>query len=148
MIIKLDKNYINEVVNIEKACFASPWSYDGIEEELKNPNAYYIIYVFDRKVVGYAGMYSVCSEGYINNIAVLPEFRGRGIAKMLLNNLVQYSILNKLDFLSLEVRGSNKVAINLYSSNGFKNVGCRRLFYSKPKEDALIMTKFFNTEKW
>lgn len=139
----MDKTHIGEVVSIERVCFTSPWSYESIEEELKNPNAYYIVYISEQKIVGYAGMYSVCLEGYINNIAVLPEFRGRGIAKRLLDNLIDYSVLNKLEFLSLEVRVSNKAAISLYHLKGFEDAGRRCSFYSKPKEDALIMTKFF-----
>ena len=142
----MDSTHIGEVVEIEKTCFTSPWTYEGIKEGLNNPNSYYIVYICENRVVGYAGMYSVCSEGYINNIAVLPEFRGRGIAKELLDNIIRYSVLSKLEFLSLEVRISNKVAINLYHSAGFDDVGCRRSFYSKPKEDALIMTKFLNSK--
>lgn len=138
----MDKTHIEDIANIEKICFNSPWSYNGIKEELYNPNAYFIVFK-EKTVVGYAGMYSVCSEGYINNIAVLPEFRNRGIAKQLLDDLLGYSVLNNLDFLSLEVRISNEAAINLYCSRNFKKVGIRKSFYSKPKEDALIMTRFF-----
>ncbi len=143
----MDSSHIGDVANIEKVCFLSPWSYKSIEEQLKNSNAYYVVYISEQMVVGYAGMYYVCSEGYINNIAVLPEFRGIGIAKKLLCNLINYSNLNKLEFLSLEVRVSNKVAISLYRSSGFEDIGKRRSFYSNPKEDALIMTRFFNNKK-
>lgn len=142
MILKMDNTHIKDVANIEKVCFGLPWTYNGIKEELYNPNAYFIVFK-EKAVIGYAGMYSVCSEGYINNIAVLPKFRNRGIAKLLLNNLIDYSVSSNLDFLSLEVRISNKAAINLYCSGNFKKVGVRKSFYSNPKEDALIMTRFF-----
>ena len=140
----MDESHINSVVQIEKDCFSSPWTYEGIKAELYNPNAYFIVFEENSKIVAYASMYSVCSEGYINNIAVLPGFRNQGIAKSLLDNLIEYSLKNSLEFLSLEVRASNRSAIGLYASKGFKNVGVRKAFYSKPKEDALIMTKIFN----
>ena len=92
-------------------------------------------------------MYSVCGEGYIYNIAVLPDFRNRGIAKSLLDDLLKYSFSKKLEFLSLEVRVSNIAAINLYSHKGVENMGIRKSFYSNPKEDAFIMTKFFKNER-
>lgn len=147
MILKMDITHIDDIVNIEKICFNSPWSYENIKEELNNPKAYIIVFRDNSKILGYAGMYSVCGEGYIYNIAVLPDFRNRGIAKSLLDDLLKYSFSKKLEFLSLEVRVSNIAAINLYSHKGFENMGIRKSFYSNPKEDAFIMTKFFKNER-
>ena len=88
-------------------------------------------------------MYTVLDEGYVTNIGVLPDHRKKGIGKALTNQLIDYSVSQKLAFLSLEVRVSNTPAINLYTSLGFKEVGKRKNFYSNPKEDALIMTRYF-----
>ena len=49
----------------------------------------------------------------------------------------------RLSFLTLEVRESNAAAVALYEKHGFHRVGLRRNYYERPKEDALIMTKYF-----
>ena len=98
----------------------------------------------DGKTVGYGGMYTVLDEGYITNIGVMPDYRRRGIGAKLVSKLIDYSVRNSLSFLSLEVRVSNIAAIKLYDSFGFKEVGKRKNFYSNPKEDALIMTRYFS----
>lgn len=134
--------HIESIYHIEKTCFGDPWSENSIREAIHNANHYVIVFFEDDIIKGYAGMYYVCSEGYVNNIAVLPEFRGNKIGSMLMENLVDYSLQNKLEFLSLEVRASNLSAINLYSNFGFKNVGERKNFYVHPSEDAIIMTKW------
>jgi ribosomal-protein-alanine N-acetyltransferase len=93
--------------------------------------------------VGYGGMYTVLNEGYVTNIGVLPQFRRKGIGKSLVEKLLDYSKEKNLEFLTLEVRVSNKAATNLYKSFGFESVGNRKNFYSNPTEDALIMTRYF-----
>ena len=72
------------------------------------------------------------------NIAVAEHCRRRGIARMLVEELIR-----RLDAyqLSLEVRASNSPAIALYESLGFTQVGLRKNYYRKPKEDALILRK-------
>lgn len=146
-IIKMDQTHIESIVKIEKQCFVDPWSRAGFEEELENENAYFIVALLDKKVCGYAGMYHICGEAYIANIAVLPEFRGQNIGKSLLENLILNAQLNNCEFISLEVRKTNFVAICLYKRLGFKEVGVRKEFYQNPKEDAFIMTKYFKTKE-
>ena len=77
----------------------------------------------------------------INNIAVLPDFRRRGIAQELINAAL--SVCEDCSSLTLEVRESNEPAISLYKKLDFSQVGRRKRFYENPTEDALIMTKFF-----
>ena len=80
------------------------------------------------------------SPGYVTNVAVLPEYRRRGIAQ----RLIFAEFENEMDFITLEVRKSNTPAIRLYEKAGFENVGIRPHFYTSPDEDAVIMTKNFN----
>ena len=93
----------------------------------------------DEKVVGYMGLQVFSGEGYVTNVAVLPEYRRQGIAKMLIEKQMQ----NEMSFITLEVRESNLPAVRLYESCGFENVGIRPKFYSNPTENAIIMTKYF-----
>ena len=125
-----------ELNEIEKECFSAPWS----EESFKNAeNTRFYLYFEDQKVVGYVGIYSVLDEGYITNIAVLKDYRKKGIATKLLKELTKKE--NNLSFISLEVRASNIAAISLYEKFEFKQEGIRKAFYSNPKEDGLILTR-------
>lgn len=129
------------IAEIERYCFSTPWT----EQQIKSSDDSTVFFLAkaDDKTVGYGGMYTVLDEGYITNIGVMPDYRRKGIGAKIVNELINYSIKNSLSFLSLEVRVSNIAAIKLYDSFGFKEVGKRKNFYNKPKEDALIMTRYF-----
>lgn len=135
---------VDEVVKLEDECFSNPWSRKSILEELNNKNAFFIVGKIDSKVVGYVGMITVAGEGYITNIATTKSMRNKGVATALINRIVEFGKEN-LNFVTLEVRKSNKKAINLYSKFGFKTVGERRNFYNSPTENAVLMTKHFKT---
>lgn len=130
-----------EIAFIEKHCFSTPWSAEQVKSS--GDSTVFFIAKEGDQTVGYAGMYTVLDEGYVTNIGVLPEYRKKGIGRSLTERLIEYSISQKLSFLSLEVRVSNSSAIGLYTALGFKEVGKRKNFYSNPKEDALIMTRYF-----
>ncbi|MDR1564840.1 MAG: ribosomal protein S18-alanine N-acetyltransferase [Oscillospiraceae bacterium] len=135
---QMAESHIEGVAELENTCFAHPWSKQSIEEELANPNAVFRVAVIDSKVVAYAGMHAVEGEGSITNVAVLPQFRRRGIAAMLL-----LSLEKGMASIALEVRKSNEAAIALYTKLGYKTQGVRKGFYRDPAEDALIMIKDF-----
>lgn len=130
------------IAEIEKHCFSTPWSIEQVKSS--DSSTVFFLAKIDNNVVGYGGMYTVLDEGYVTNIGVIPQFRRKGIGAKIVNKLINYSIENSLSFLSLEVRVSNVAAINLYTSFGFKEVGKRKNFYNAPKEDALIMTRYFS----
>ncbi len=138
----MDNSHIDEIVKIENACFSHPWTKDGIIEAMNNRTKFY---VFEKggKVLGYVGVSVILDEGYITNVAVLPEYRGLGIARALMKKLDDLARLENLSFISLEVRTSNQKAISLYEKFDYKTEGVRKNFYDDPREDALIMTKRF-----
>lgn len=146
-IVKMNESHIKALADIEKECFSSPWSIDALKEELHSPGAIFLVAVIGSIVIGYAGMQYVFDEGYITNIAITREYRKNGAAKTLLKELFLECEKLRLSFLSLEVRVSNHIAINLYDKLGFENVGLRKNFYKNPNEDAFIMTKYFNNVK-
>ena len=143
LISKMQESDIDELVKIDKICFSSPWSYNSFKAELENKNSYFIVCKYNNKAIGYAGLYKILDETYISNIALLPDYRKKGIGRKLLVSLINYAQNNRASFISLEVRKSNYIAINLYKSEGFVLSGLRKNFYSSPKEDGLIMTKYF-----
>ena len=139
-IAPLELSYLEAVVQIEKECFSVPWSLVNFEESIKNPMNYFVCAKLNNQILGYAGMYAIEDEGYVYNIAVTKLFRGQGIAKAMIDNLIHHSKVLNLKFLSLEVRQSNGAAIHLYEKYGFESCGVRKNFYTYPTENALIMT--------
>ncbi len=137
IIENMKTEHINEVENIEKICFVHPWSRVDLEQQLNLDTSHFAVATVDENVVGYMGLQIFCGEGYVTNVAVLPEYRRMGIAK----KLIEYQMQNDMSFISLEVRESNLPAIKLYEACGFENVGIRPKFYSNPTENAIIMTK-------
>lgn len=133
---------IGKISQIERECFSTPWSKEAIMSELEKENTYMVVAFDGEELCGYAGMYFVCDEGYITNVAVSENHRRCGIGTCLVDNLLNFSKCQHLSFLSLEVRKSNFTAIKLYNKMGFVGVGERKNFYVKPTEDAVIMTYY------
>ena len=141
-IIKTTLTHLDEIYALEKECFSEPWSVVSIANEINHPNAVCLTAVDESEtVVGYASMRAVLDEGYINNIAVMPSFRKRGIGQMLLEELICESKTCGVLALSLEVRSKNQPAILLYQKLGFITCGVRKNFYKYPSDDAYIMWK-------
>ncbi|MCR4925962.1 MAG: ribosomal protein S18-alanine N-acetyltransferase [Clostridiales bacterium] len=141
-IVPFSADYTEPIEKIENACFSVPWTRQGIESELENKTARFFVAVEENQTVGYIGAHFILDEGYIANLAVLEEYRHKGIATALLKKVLALADEEKLDFVSLEVRQSNFGAIALYEKNGFERVGVRKKFYSNPEENAVIMTNF------
>ena len=141
---KMSVNDVKDVAEIQRECFSDPWSEKQLTESLDIPGYNMIVYKKYNLVLGHAIMYFCHKEGYIYSIAVKTAFRGLGIGKSLLKNLILFSESHNLNFLSLEVRNSNSIAIKMYESLDFKRQGIRKNFYKIPTEDAIIMTKFFD----
>lgn len=136
--------HIPQIEELERRCFSMPWTAEQLESQLKDAQHEFIAAVSpDGKILGYVGMMVVLDEGYISNVAVSPEHRRQGIADALIDHLCAICETLKLSFVTLEVRAGNVPAIALYEKHGFHRVGLRKGYYERPKEDALLMTKFF-----
>ena len=96
----------------------------------------------DGALLGYAVLSTVLDEGNLDNIAVAPEARRRGVADALLSVVTGFG-REHLSRLMLEVRASNAPAIALYEKYGFAAVGRRKNYYDAPREDAVLMTLVF-----
>lgn len=145
-IVPMTGDHLDEVAELERICFTTPWSRNMLVEELQNDCAAFLVALDDEDhVAGYAGLLVVLDEGYITNVAVRPEYRRRGVAGKLLRVFLDFAKAHQLAFLTLEVRASNAPAMALYEGLGFRNVGRRKNYYEHPREDAVIMTKEFDT---
>lgn len=137
----MDPSHVVQVAEIEKLCFSDPWSLNAIQSELDNPLSLWIVAVDDNRVVGYVGSQSVMGWSDMMNLAVRPEYRRRGVAERLVQELIIGLRDRENTCLTLEVRVSNDPAIALYEKMGFTAVGRRPNYYHNPKEDALILRK-------
>lgn len=128
---------IKDVCFVDRACFPNaPWQAEVFHALLAS--SVESIYVLENELgfLGYIVIQYLDGEGEIERIGILPEARGRGLAKLLLcNTLVQLS----LDNCVLEVSANNDPALRLYSACGFKQAG-RRSAYYRDGSDAWIMT--------
>ncbi len=131
-----------QIAEIEKACFATPWSYESLNHDItENDLALYIVAEACGKICGYAGLWKILDEGHITNVAVHPEYRRRHIASAMLAVLFEEAGGHGISRYTLEVRAGNAPAIALYKGLGFAEAGIRKGYYEDNGEDALIMWK-------
>ncbi len=143
-IVPVTADHLDQMEEIERLCFSDPWSRRLLSELLENEAAATLAAVGeDGTVLGYAGIQVVLDEGYVNNVAVRPEYRRQGVASQLLEVFRRFGEGQGLAFLTLEVRDSNQAARALYARHGFVEAGRRKNYYQHPKEDAIIMTLEF-----
>ena len=143
-ILPMTEEHIEQVLQVEEACFSIPWTREDYQREMKeNKMAIYRIAVLDDKIVGYAGMWHVVTEGHITNVAVLEQYRRRGVAKALMEEIINIAQQKQMIGITLEVRISNIAAQKLYTKYGFRPEGFRKNYYQDTKEDAVIMWKYF-----
>jgi len=134
---------IDQVLAIEELSFKYPWSRKTFEIELVKDFGISLVAVVNDKVVGYLIEWLIADEIHIANLAVHPEWRGKGIAK----TLIQKGIINDGNFsrVRLEVRYSNIPARSLYAKLGFTEIGIEKGYYVQDNEDAIIMVKRLKT---
>ena len=142
-IVRLQKEHCEILAELEKLCFSRPWSQKAIEDEVNNPNAFFVTAVDEEKILGYGGMHCTHQECYIDNIAVFGHQRKKGVGTAIVKALVQEAQRRGAEYISLEVRPSNAAALALYREFGFTEAGRRKNFYTNPAEDGLILTKQF-----
>ena len=139
--VLLSEKHVKQIADLEKQYFSAPWSEKSIAEEIKNSLSLWVVAVDEDTVVGYVGSQTVLFEADMMNLAVDRSYRRQGIARKLVSFLIDRRRENKTYSLTLEVCASNVAAISLYHELGFKEVGRRPRYYSKPVEDALILRK-------
>ena len=142
-IADVSDRHIDQIAALETDCFSCPWTSAQLRSQIKDEHHEFIAAVDENdSVLGYVGMTYILDEGYISNVAVAPAMRRRGVADALILALTEIARERGLSFVTLEVRQSNEAAIRLYEKHGFTEVGRRKNYYERPKEDALLMTYY------
>lgn len=170
LIVAATLEHLNAIHAIEEECYSTPWSRETLARELTDPSVTAFaaqeltgpnvaafatekltgpnvagLPVPDGCVAGYTFMRRSFDEGHIENIAVSPAARGRGIASRLMEALLAWAGTNGLTSVALEVRQGNRAAMGLYHKYGFRVEGYRRDYYTNPSEDAVLMRKNIKT---
>jgi ribosomal-protein-alanine N-acetyltransferase len=130
-----------QVHALDELFYGTPWSITSFSYELGNQEAILKVATYREQVVGYICIRTLLDVTHVLKITVMTKFRRRGIGGRLLHEAIQKLRHFKPDTgeLTLEVRESNRAAIDLYEKSGFTKTGIRRGYYKRPDEDALIM---------
>nr|WP_067725004.1 ribosomal protein S18-alanine N-acetyltransferase [Oceanobacillus damuensis] len=140
IIRKMELSDVNQVLEVERASFATPWTTDIFYQELiDNKHAHYFVLELDGIVIAYIGIWIVIDDAQITNIAVMKDYRGNKLGEKLFGYTVQYALEMGVKRLSLEVRESNIPAQRLYRKFGFVPGGVRKNYYTDNQEDAIVM---------
>lgn len=138
----LKAEYIDQILEIEKVSFPTPWSKKAFLSEVEqNSLAYYCVCMSNEKIIGYGGMWLIIDEAHITNVAVQPDFRGKKVGEAIMLHLIAQALIKGAFRMTLEVRLSNIRAQALYHKLGFEAAGRRKGYYTDTKEDAIIMWK-------
>ncbi|MFI5330812.1 MAG: ribosomal protein S18-alanine N-acetyltransferase [Desulfobaccales bacterium] len=150
MIRKAALTDVRAIFAIEKESFPTPWSRWTFLAELTQPISYFLVIgpapPEPWKVWGYIVYWVAAEEMHLLNLAVHPEQRRRGIARVLLSHALERSRNLGATVAWLEVRPSNASARALYKSFGFKEVGLRPGYYDDTKEDAILLALYWEEE--
>jgi len=131
----------NAAHKLERQTFPSPWSRQSIEYELvNNPFVCALVAEQNGRLVGYIIGWAFLDEGHIGTFAVAPAIRQNKIGGALLSAALAEMASRQVTKVHLEVRRSNVAAQKLYFKFGFEVTGVRENYYSKEKEDALLLS--------
>ena len=145
-VVPLQERHVRAVARIERRVFPDPWSESLVRAELDNALSRWFVLESGREVLGYVAVMNIAGEVHVTNVAVVPEYRRRGLARLLLSRAIAYARAAGAFCMTLEVRESNTPAIALYRSFGFVPVGLRPRYYQDPQESALLMTLLLSEE--
>lgn len=140
-LLPLSEDRLPEVLDIETRAYAFPWSEGIFRDCLKAGYSNWGVQSRAGTLAAYAVMSMAVGEAHILNLAVDPLLRRQGLARFLLSHLIQVARAAHTTVMLLEVRRSNKAAIQLYHGFGFQQIGTRRNYYPghDQREDAFVL---------
>lgn len=144
LIRKATLDDLEDLLKIENSCFVDPWKKKDLIYELgENPINTILVIEKDLNIIGFIDFMITFNSATISQIAILPEYRGKGFARRLLDEmetLFPKEIEDSVETVTLEVRKSNEQALKLYEKNGYEKVVIKPKYYADG-EDAIYMIK-------
>ena len=141
MISKCDEKVAKQLEEIENDIFKTAWPSETINQKINSKEFKYWTFKEDEKIVAYLGIQFINEFIEILGIGVIEEFRNRGIAKQLMNELIDYFDKSTYLKILLEVRESNSTAKNLYTNLGFTKISKRKNYYKNEDADIYLKEK-------
>lgn len=141
MIRLMQEADLEQVADLEKCCFTESWSYGLLESGIHSPYDVYYVFEQEERILGYCNLRVLAGEGEVQRIAVWPDYRRLGVARKMMDAMVEFAMRERASAISLEVRESNAAARKLYEAYGFAAEAVRKGYYHNPTEDAIIMWK-------
>ncbi len=146
-LVKMSRQYLDQVLAIERACFGDPWPPSAFLSELSHAWSWFKLIGrpgpsgrLDR-VDGFIICWMLPLDLHLLNLAVLPERRRSGLARRMMEDALDGFMASGGGLVSLEVRPTNPAARALYERFGFVQVGVRKRYYRKDNEDAIVMMR-------
>ncbi|MGM0217438.1 ribosomal protein S18-alanine N-acetyltransferase [Enterococcus sp. AZ126] len=117
----------------------SPWSTEQFCVDLAQKTSEYLVLIKEGCWIGFVSYHFVLDEAEITHVVIHKEFQHKGYGNKLIDQLIQKLVEQEICQVFLEVRVSNTSAKKLYEKKGFKTIDHRKGYYSRPKEDGIVM---------
>lgn len=153
---RMTVQHIDAVMTIDAQGYVDPWSATTWFKEMRDDDRLHLVAIAenqpgdgdlpggfegtDERVVGHAGLLFLAGMAHVSNVAVDSDSQHQGVATRLLIELLDRARERGCTAVTLEARAANKRAHRLYSRLGFQPLGINRGYYTKPPEDALVMS--------
>jgi dihydroorotate dehydrogenase electron transfer subunit len=141
IILLATSDHVREIMVIECMSFPSPWDKETFLITLEDERCNSFVAIEDGMIVGYCLALNLADMVHILNLAVHRNYRRRGIARQLVNEILMDAEVKDKVYAVLEVRKSNVSARSLYLSMGFSHISTWSRYYTDTNEDAAIMVK-------
>ncbi len=132
---------VEHAVRLERELFPDAWDAEGFWGELAGwpTTRHYVVAQDSLGLAGYAGVLLTAGDADVQTLAVRTDAQGRGVGRLLLDELVRTALERGCEALLLEVRADNATAIRLYERAGFAVVSTRHGYYDAGRTDARVM---------
>ena len=133
---------IDIALDIERESNPFPWTVKNFKDCIEK-GYYSLVLKEGMKVIGFAILSVSTEESHLLNIGLTAPKRGQGLGKELLEKIIMAAEVMGSKKIFLEVRISNVIAIDLYKTSGFREIGIRKNYYrtKEGREDAILMSK-------
>ena len=133
---------VDQVASIELEAFATPWKAEAFRSLINRDNVVTLVLeLSEGEILGYAVLWCVLEQGELANLAIRETHRGQGLGSRLLDEVLAVARSKAVQSLYLEVRASNHRAAALYAQRGFVEIGRRKGYYDRPREDARVLMR-------
>ncbi len=137
---------VPQIAEIERASIPQPWSENAFRDALAQDNAVTLVAEIDGEIAGFITGVFLFDNADIYSVAAASSYRRKGVGERLVQAFLD-KLPDEVETIGLEVRESNLGAIALYEKCGFEKVGLRKNFYSEPRENALLYTKYKRNDR-